>query len=232
MRSIRTQHFADNANTTYFPIDQKIDLDPSLAEVIIPSIQQFQLGESSEWKSFKQFAQQFSDARGDQSYIDSVNLFIAEENRHSDMLKVFLTNCGYPLRERDPVDSKFRFVRKLLGIESTVRVLLVAEINAMTYYAALHKATEIPQLQEICKQILSDEWHHLRYQSFSLQQIKTKHWKLTNKIVGRAMRLFIRGVTCIVQHRHRDVFKLAGYSYQRLRDNNLYRIHKCEVYDF
>src|ERR1700722_18717469 len=58
--------------------------------IVINSIRQFQLGESGEGRHLKKCAQSHARKSGDNDYPKAIDLFIAEEQRHSSMLGQYL----------------------------------------------------------------------------------------------------------------------------------------------
>jgi hypothetical protein len=81
---------------------------------------------------------------------------------------------GIPLVQRHWVDSVFRELRGLAGLELSLAVLVTAEIIAVPYYLALRTATGSPILKMICTRILEDEANHLRYQASMVARVASK----------------------------------------------------------
>ena len=103
--------------------------------------------------------------------METVKIFIKEEQDHALVLGQFMDMHSIEKIRKDGLDNIFRFLRKLAGLEGTVTVLLTAEIISMIYYQALRNATSSRTLRQICRQILIDEEMHLRFQSFTLSMI-------------------------------------------------------------
>jgi rubrerythrin len=57
---------------------------------IAQSLKEFQAGESSEGKHLFRHAQEYAERTGDQEYVSTIRLFIAEEQRHARDLGRFL----------------------------------------------------------------------------------------------------------------------------------------------
>ena len=126
-------------------------LHPDLARILIPSIQQFQLGENAAGVHFLTLAREHGRATNDRDFPEAIALFIAEEQRHSALLARYLRQNGTPLLSKHWVHSIFRRIRHWAGLESKVTVLVTAEIMAIPYYRALMDVSRCPVLAAICQ---------------------------------------------------------------------------------
>lgn len=178
---------------------------------ISQSVRQFQRGEHSEGKHFLQFAQRMQDT----SYIETVKLFIKEEQDHAAILGKFMEGEGIPKLGRDWLDSIFRRLRKLAGLEGSVTVLLTAEIIAMVYYKALFNATRSAILKQICLQVLKDEEMHLRFQSYTLECLYKRKAGFTSIFSGTVHYVLMAGTILMVWLWHYKVLRSGGYSFQQ-----------------
>lgn len=111
--------------TELLPIqwDEQYRLTDAEVRTVSQSIQQFQLGESSEGHHLMKLAQQFAENHTDPTFPLMMRTFIAEEQRHSAMLGTFLKREGLPLLEADPVDGIFRWLRHLTSFEMAVMAI-------------------------------------------------------------------------------------------------------------
>ncbi len=134
------------------------------------SLQTFQRGESSEGHYLYARAQQLGDAE----YTAAMRLFIKEEQTHAAVLGRFLDQQGIARLRGHWLDDVFRGLRRVLGLEHTLRVLLVAEVVAAVYYRALFSATYSGLLQQICRRIMLDEEMHLNFQCFALRHLAAR----------------------------------------------------------
>jgi hypothetical protein len=221
------QYFQQNkSHFTHIDIDRPDVLTEKEKKLISSSLQQFQRGEHSEGKHLFAFAEKFGDA----DYLECIRLFIPEEQRHAMVLSAYMRKNGIPLLRGHWVDNVFRKLRKLAGIENTVRVLLVAEIIAKVYYRALCRATSSALLQDICIQILQDEDQHIRFQCDALrffQQRKTLAGKLLVSIWQLAL---MTGTILIVWWYHRKVLYKGGYSFSGFMKETLSVYFEAEKY--
>jgi len=195
--------------------DHFVDIDVQEADqltredkaAISASLQQFQKGESSEGKHLVAFARQFPDPE----YLNCIKLFIREEQRHASVLATFMHKHRIPLIKSHWVDGAFRWLRKLGGLQNTVRTLLIAEIIAKVYYRALSNASDSVVLKKICHQILSDEEKHIGFQC-DLLKIFYGRQSLTGKFLTGSLQLFLMtGTTLLVWFYHKKVLKRGGY---------------------
>lgn len=176
---------------------------------ISQSVRQFQRGEHSEGKHFLQFAQRMQDT----SYIETVKLFIKEEQDHAAILGKFMEAEGIPKLGRDWLDTIFRRLRKLAGLEGSVTVLLTAEIIAMVYYKALYNATRSAILKQICLQVLKDEEMHLRFQSYTLECLYKRKAGFTSIFSRTVHYVLVAGTILMVWLWHYKVLRSGGYSF-------------------
>src|SRR4051794_162779 len=84
-------------------------------DAIARSVQEFQLGESSEGRHLISAANRYAAESGDFDYVTALRLFIAEENRHARELGRFLDLAGIPRVGTSMTDSVFRFLRRRAG---------------------------------------------------------------------------------------------------------------------
>ncbi|MEO8403884.1 MAG: ferritin-like domain-containing protein [Chitinophagaceae bacterium] len=199
----------------YHFADIDFDLPDQLSEqeksLVYSSLQQFQRGEHSEGKHLFAFAKRFPDPE----YLECIKLFIPEEQMHAIVLAKFLKKNKIPLIRHHWVDAVFRWLRKLAGIENTVRVLLIAEIVAKVYYRGLHDATNSVLLKKICNQILRDEDQHIRFQCDALR-VFFKKKSMISKLFTRSWQYtLMTGTSIVVWMQHRKVLKKSGYSFHR-----------------
>ena len=147
------------------PWDEEGALDPRDRARIARSIGTFQLGESSDGNHLRASAARFGARSGMAELAEITPLFIGEENLHATLLASFMKRHEIPLLRGEWSDGIFRSLRKLGGFESTIAVLLVAELIAIPYYRALAAATPSPVLRRICEEIVADEVQHVTYES-------------------------------------------------------------------
>lgn len=184
---------------------------------ILSSIQQFQKGEQSEGKHLFAFAKKM----GDPVYVDTIRLFIREEQMHAFVLAKFMAREGIPRIQEHWVDNVFRWLRKLAGLENTILILVIAEIIAKVYYKALYRATESNLLKNICAQILQDEDYHIAFQAQTLRYYFKQKNRLSAMITRIWHHFLMAGTICVVWLYHRPVLKSGGFGFLKFYDETM-----------
>jgi hypothetical protein len=204
------EHNAITTNAEFTPVLEE-PLTTLEKKCIGKSIAAFQLGEYSEGRSLMGAARGFAERTENDCLVRITRLFIAEEQNHAMILGRFMTSQGIPLTKRNWTDDVFRALRKPVGFELSVTVLITAEIIALVYYQALKASTGSALLKRICTKILADESMHVAYESQLLNEIRSKHTSI-HRITLRLLHtiLFI-GTTLVVYYDHRPVLNRGGY---------------------
>lgn len=203
-------HFKNNQNH-FEQIDWELDKKLTSTEIstITCSIQQFQKGENSEGKHLIHYAKKY----GDSIYLETIKLFIKEEQKHALVLSKFMKIQGIEKIKEHWVDNVFRSLRKLTSLENSIIVLLTAEIIASVYYIALRECSNSKTLKDICNQVLLDEEMHINFQSFTLSEFY-KNKSSISKIYSRLFhRILMTGTILIVWLYHRQIFLQGGFSF-------------------
>lgn len=210
------RHFSTKATAEdRLPWDDPVALSGVEKRCITKSIQQFQLGEGSSGRRLLQRGLAYSQVSGDPAFVTALSLFVKEEQRHSSYLLRFMRREGISASRSHWVDTVFRRVRVLAGLELSLRVLVSAEIIAVPYYRALRDATASPLLRAICTEILQDEATHLRFQASMLSRTGARRSVSADRAVSWAHLLFLLATCYVVWFEHHQVFRAAGYSRQR-----------------
>jgi hypothetical protein len=183
-------------------------------DALAASLQDFQLGEKSEGHHLLRRGADHAEQAGDSEYVEALRLFIAEEQRHARDLGRFLTLAGVPLLERSKLDSVFRWLRRLTGLELAISVLLTAETAGKVYYTALCRATGSVLLKRLCVQLLRDEVQHMRFHAERLAMVRRRFtpWRAW---WCRARHHLVFGGACLaLWAKHRRAFRAAGFGFQ------------------
>ncbi|MDB5349382.1 MAG: hypothetical protein JWN86_629 [Planctomycetota bacterium] len=211
-----TTYFRANAASLLpIPWDQGVMLSDEEKAAVASSIAEFQIGESSEGRHFLGRSRDYAIASGDEVYAEAARLFIAEEHRHARDLARVLDLAGMARISRSLSDSVFRFLRRILGLEVSISVLITAEILAQVYYEALREATGSAVLRVLCEQILNDEAEHVRFQAERLAILRSGRRPETLVILRLIHRLFFAATCLVVWRGHRRVFRRGGYGFHR-----------------
>ncbi|MGE7766578.1 hypothetical protein [Peribacillus sp. NPDC096540] len=195
-------------------------------QTIYKSIQQFQVGESSEGKFLIKAAKDYLVDQHDKSYLQALTLFIQEEQRHARDLGLFMKKQHIPIIKKHWVDQVFRRLRRFANLEQSITVLLTAEIIATVYYDALKQVTSSGDLHDLCGQILRDEAKHVEFQSHTIKRLSKHRNKCLKKSISFLRMFLLAGTLLTVWVYHYKVLKAGGYSflkYFRSAFNEFYR---------
>ena len=201
------------ANTAAFadvPWETAVRLTPPERDAVAASIQEFQLGESSEGRHLHAAARAHAAETGDDAYVAAIEAFIREEQRHARQLGRFLAAEGIPLRKRSWADDVFRALRRGASLETTVSVLLTAELIAQVYYAALREATDSPLLRALCERVLRDEAAHVRFQAERLAALRENRARVLVIVAVAVQRALLAAVVPVVWWGHRSALRRGG----------------------
>jgi 1,2-phenylacetyl-CoA epoxidase catalytic subunit len=201
--------------------NEAIQLTEKERRAVIPSIQQFQLGEGSRGQRLLERGQKYGRAVNDPLFASALEIFIKEEQQHSRYLAAFLKSQSIPLLQKQWVDTIFRKLRGLAGLELSLTVLVTAELIAVPYYRALRGATGSPILKMICTRILEDEASHLKFQASMLARVASARAEAFQRALAELHRLFLLGTIFVVWIEHSPVFEAAGYSFRRFKNETL-----------
>ena len=191
------------------------DIQPpprELAGLLIPSLQQFQLGEGATGLTFLERGRAFAAKTGDLDFVETLALFIAEEQRHSAMLARYLRAVGAPVLRRHWVDRIFRRLRKQAGLECMVTVLVTAEMMAVPYYRSVMKISRCPALKAICRRVLREEGQHLLFQASTLGRLQRNRGRAGMRLTQMCQRFLLVGTCAVVWIEHGSVLRRAGMS--------------------
>jgi hypothetical protein len=181
---------------------------------ISESIAQFQLGEGAQGRRLQERGRKYAERVGDTHFSHALALFVKEERRHSADLGRFMDAHGIPRLSKHWIDSIFRRLRVLAGLELSLRVLVTAEIIAVPYYRALGDATASELLGALSDRILRDEAGHLKFQASMLSRIRAGRLPALSRLVWRLHRLFLVSTCFVVWLDHGPVFRAAGYRFR------------------
>lgn len=208
-------------NSHLIPLDYSInnELNRGQKRLIFPSIKAFQIGEGSDGAHLTAVVKAFAEKTEYPEFPEIMRWFIVEENRHSQMLKAYLETYGEECEKSLWIDNIFRGLRKLMGIECEVIVLVTAEMIALSYYDALADATDSVLLKDICAQMLHDELIHIVLQSDTLNRISSGRAEFFNTISRVTRKILMSVTSSVVWKKYKDVFIKAGYTKKDFKEN-------------
>ena len=197
-------------------------LPADIKALILPSVSAFQIGEHSDGLHLIKVSEAFASKFDEPTYPEVMKLFIREENFHSSYLGEFMRYHGLPLRKSNFLDKTFRRLRRRSDLRPEVVTLVTAEIIALSYYSALSDATESFALKRICAQMLHDELPHVIFQSYTLGHFKESKWLKLQR------QLLMRAATLAVWTAYGKVFRAAGWTYSKFKQENLGYLRQSE----
>lgn len=207
-------HFKANALEKRVNWDIMPTITPCEIATVLPSLQAWQLGETSEGKHLIAASEKYAHRISDPNYVDAVKLFIKEEQKHGNNLGHYLDSIGQPRIKKDWGDTIFRKVRYFnTNMEIWTLAVIVVESTAQIFYQALKDATGCELLKDICTDILVDEAYHITFQTERLAIIydaKTDFSKAWRKI---AYRCFFYATSSLVWFAHGKLFKAGGNTF-------------------
>src|SRR5262245_23848653 len=133
----------------------------STQRALARSLSHFQLGESGEGNFL--LASAAREVPHDAAYHEALKLFIAEDQEHARLLGHVVHRFGGQKIRRHWTHFLFRFVRRTLGLNFELQVLVIAELVGTAYYRLLRARSHDPVLQDVCDQILRDEAGHVYF---------------------------------------------------------------------
>ncbi|BDI15780.1 hypothetical protein ANSO36C_15820 [Nostoc cf. commune SO-36] len=150
---------------------------------IADSLAAWQLGETSDGLHLLAAAKNYAQRIKDPKYVDVIELFIKEEQRHGGDLGRFLDLAQIPRLQRNWGDTLFRKIRYAIPtMEIWTTPVIMVETVALVYYKAIQNATNSPVLKQLCQQILRDEVKHIRFQYERLAVIHKNRPALLRKL--------------------------------------------------
>ncbi len=175
------------------------------------SLAVFQLGESKGGR----LATEIDALPGlDADYKAAIKLFVAEEQRHGDVLAACVRALGGELLDQTWTESLFLFARRLAGTRFKLVVLLAAETCGLAFYRGVCTRLPAGPLRAALDEICADEVEHLRFHGDAFRGD------------ARFRLAFLAVVTCaaavvLVDHRrtHRALGIGVSESVRRFRDH-------------
>ena len=212
-------HFKNNALQKRINWSVAPNISSDDVNVILRSLQAWQLGETSEGIHLIKATEKYAMAIGDPGYLEAIKLFIKEEQKHGNNLGRYIDEIGKPRLQKDWGDTMFRKVRYFnTNMELWTLAVITVESTAQVFYMALKDATSCGLLKEICADILIDEADHITFQMQRLAMIFENKNSFSRKWRKPVYKLFFYLVSQLVWIAHGRLFKAGGFSYQSYSD--------------
>jgi hypothetical protein len=140
-----------------------------------------------------------------------VELLVAEEEHHAELLGVFMDQHGVQRERVGWTDRVSRQVHRLAGFELQIATLVSAKLIGKVCYRALESATGCRQLQTLCRILVADELAHVGFESDLLRALHAQHPPLTRTALATAHRVLFTNASMAVWLDHRRMLRAAGY---------------------
>jgi hypothetical protein len=207
-------HFEYHAtHRCVMPETLREDLTGYERRLIAASLARFQLAEQLESGALLRVALRHEARHRAAPLARIVQLLIAEEQQHAELLGAFMEQHGLALKRSGWLDRAFRRVRRLAGFELHLSILITAELIAKVYLRALESATGSRQLQTICRMLVADELAHIGFESEVLRELKSRRGTLTRMTLEFLHRAFFTAAAVNAWVSHRAVLRSAGYRF-------------------
>jgi hypothetical protein len=209
-------YFKQNVEVKRVNWNQSASLTDEELSNVLRSLQAWQLGETSEGKDLIAASKRYANKVNDPFYVQAIELFIKEEQKHGNNLGRFLDMLGKPRIEKDLGDSLFRKIRHLnTSMEWWTLAVITVESAAQIFYQCLKDATKNQLLKEICTDILIDEAPHIQFQMQRFRVIFQSKSVINKKLSFAFYKLFYFSTTLVVWMAHKKLFKAGGNGFKQ-----------------
>ncbi len=204
-------HFRANAREYRINWNSMPAITQQQKQEIIQSLQAWQLGETSDGSLLLCAATKYARSINEPEYVDAMNLFIKEEQKHGENLGLYLDAVNEKRIRSNWGDSLFRMIRHInTSMEMWTLTVITVESAAQVYYQALKDATQCALLKEICHDILVDEAYHISFQTERMKimyDAKSSGWKW---LMNRLYFFFYFSTAMVIWMAHKKVFIAGG----------------------
>jgi hypothetical protein len=220
-------HFKANAQQKRIDWNLFSSLTTEEIKIILPSLQAWQLGETSEGAHLIAASTKYAHKIGDPDYVEAVKLFIKEEQKHGNNLGRYIDGIGKTRIKKDWGDTLFRKVRYYnANMEIWTLAVIVVESTAQIFYQALKDATGCKLLQSICTDILIDEAYHITFQTERLAIIYDGKHEYSKRWRNFVYKAFFFLTSCLVWFAHRTLFKAGGNTFNSFTRKMIFKYRK------
>lgn len=220
-------HFKHNA------LQHRVDWSygPSITaeeiKTILPSLQAWQLGETSDGSNLIAASTRYAFRAGDPAFVEAMQLFIKEEQKHGANLGRYIDEIGEKRLKKDWGDSLFRWARHFnTSMESWTLAVIVVESTAQVFYQSLKDATRCGLLKQICTDILIDEAHHITFQTERMAIIYQNRSQAGRSFRKLFYKAFFYAVSLLVWFVHRRLFKAGGNTFSKYMNKMRLKYYK------
>ncbi|RPD42185.1 ferritin-like domain-containing protein [Chitinophaga barathri] len=219
--------FRHNATHHRVNWDLMPGITPSQTKTILRHLQAWQLGETSDGRHLLRAAFLHARKTGDEHFVEAMQLFIKEEQKHGENLGRYLDMIGQPRVGHNWGDTLFRKARHFnTSMEAWTLAVLTVESGAQVFYQSLKDATSCVLLKQICREILIDEAYHIEFQRERMEQIFRAKSSLSRLVCKIVYRVFYFSTIHVMWFAHRELFKAGGNTYGSFLRKMRYKYHK------
>ena len=186
-------------------VDSPTDLTPNERHALAQSLAKFQIGETGDGRHLFEAA----DSSGTTlRYRDALAMFVAEEQEHARLLDLVIRSLDAPLRTSHWTERVFVSLRRMKSLRTEVLTLLVAELVALSYYAAI--ADGVPELSPVFDRIHDDEVHHIDFHAETLPRLLRQWPGPVRQVVRLFWNVLVVGTSVVVALDHRKALRVAN----------------------
>ncbi|QJD98111.1 ferritin-like domain-containing protein [Mucilaginibacter robiniae] len=205
------KHFKVNATKTRINWLLQPTATQEQIAAILPSLQAWQLGETSDGENLIRAATKYAKRVGDPLYVDCIKLFIKEEQKHGENLGQYLDRIGKPRIQHNWGDTLFREIRHLnTSMEMWTLAVITVESAAQVFYQALKDATQCKLLQQICTDILIDEAYHISFQTERMAILFSQKTAIERWVYRSFYKGFFFSTAMLIWFAHKKLFRAGG----------------------
>lgn len=181
------------------------ELDPdcdygNLPDSLARSLAVFQLGESGGGSVIAQARASQLDGV-DEDYARALELFVAEEHRHANILAICVRLLNGELLRQNWTARLFVFGRRLMGLRLKILVLLAAEVVGLCYYRLIASRLPPGNMHSWLMDMIADEEDHLAFHcAFLESQTSNRTKQLIFKVSWRSLMALSQQVV-LLDHR-------------------------------
>lgn len=187
-------------------------LQESEADTLGPSIAQFQLGEVSDGAYLIKGMTDYGMKSGQDDLIPLAHKLVREARHHAFLLAEFMDHHSLKQAKTHPLNTCFRIIRRLGGVETMLSTLLLAELVATHYYQCLGHSTRSMMLKRICTQLLEDEEAHICLYRKLLAELRVGRGPTHRKLTALIEKAVFACALVAVWPFHHKVYRRAGTS--------------------
>jgi hypothetical protein len=182
------------------------------AQILGKSIGQFQLGEVSDGAYLIKAMSEYALKTDQDDLLPLGHKMVREARHHAFLLAQFMEHHGLPRVKKHPLDTSFRIIRRLGGVETMLSTLMLAELIAIHYYQCLGHSTRSVMLKRIAGQLLEDEQAHIYLYRKLLGELREGRQGWRAALTVLIERLVFASALIAVWPFHHKVYRRAGTS--------------------